>query len=1239
MKKLIFSLISILLVNIGNILGITISTSQNWSTSGIISSDVVIITNGAVLTVDGNFTCNQIQIGNASTAGTLSFLNSSSSLTVTNASNTGNVTFNTGVGTIDMTNGGTFTFDRLVYSGSGSANAVLIPGTGTIQMNCPLTNYILPSSTSFRTFYNLILNPASTKTITFYATGSPAYTINNNLTKQNSGATTIGTCTLSVSGNILVSAGTLTFSGSLAKSIAGNLTLSGGTFANTNGAGNTTVTGNFITNGGTYSSTGGLTVSGQMLNQSGTCTISNTGALTIAGTTTIDGTLSWTSNTGTKTFSSDVTISTTGNVVCTTTRTFTFGSNLIIDGSITPSTGVFTFSNASANVTGTSSSPALGSVAATNQLTLNTTNDLTINGSITGSTVVLAANKTLNVKGSVSPTTFTVNNTGSKVIYNGTGAQTVKGTSYNNLEINKSTGTATFSGTFPSISTISLTAGTVALSSSTITLASGTDMIVQNAIVTRTGGTENTSGNYTITGSGSYTASSGTYNMSGTSKNITGTFTLGNVNMTGTYTNNNTLIIVGSFTGTGGTLTQAASSSLELRGGTTNACAITTLNATANGNTVNYNKTTSQTVKNTTYYNLTISGTKTTGIVTISGFTINGTYTNNTTFTTGSFTTSGTATFTGTTSITGTGEKTELNNLTISSGTLTGFSDTLILTGDFSNSGSYNHNNGTLLFFKTSGTQSIGGSGTTNFYNLIINHPTSGGAQLTGAVNLYHSLDLLGNVTSFNVNTGSLTLKSTGLSNDESARIGALDSSKTFTGTITWERYIGGNTTWRQIGCPIAGKTLADWEDGTNFYMTGFGSQPSAGGFVSIYYYNETLASLDNDFDSGWVAPTALTNSISFGDFGGKGYSAYVGQTDYLTAMTPFTMSMSGSIYTGNQPITLSNGNPGVGYATSETGYHLIANPYTSQIDIAASGWTNIDGYYSLDPSTGNFDFYDLGSQTGSGTATGIVAQGQAILLYTNTNNNSITFSESMKTKSGGSENFLRVQKANALELKITSNKNSLSDKTRVLFDNGNTNYEYASGDAKKINSPDKRAPHISTLSTDGVYLFQNNYSDLNTDFYIPVNVFAPSAGEYTISGNGINFGNKCLTLVDKENGTKTNLNSDFIYRFSTNDKQQFTNRFFITNTNCNDSAPINNQILLKDNQNNQNLNVEVLNPEKVNGELFLISMNGQTVFNIKNQVSEENFSIPLNEINEGIYILKFVSNSMVTSRKIIIRK
>ena len=137
-----------------------------------------------------------------------------------------------------------------------------------------------------------------------------------------------------------------------------------------------------------------------------------------------------------------------------------------------------------------------------------------------------------------------------------------------------------------------------------------------------------------ITNNGTFTAGSGTYTFDTNSQALTGTFVIPNVTVSGTgvtLTNNNALTVAtlltitspgillnnGTITATTalsgtGTFTQGATGILNIN--FTGPAGIATLTATATGNTVNYTGA-AQTVKATTYYNLTLSGS---GVKTIS---------------------------------------------------------------------------------------------------------------------------------------------------------------------------------------------------------------------------------------------------------------------------------------------------------------------------------------------------------------------------------------------------------------------------------------------------------------------------------------------------------------------------------------------------------------------------------------------------------------------------------------------
>lgn len=306
-----------------------------------------------------------------------------------------------------------------------------------------------------------------------------------------------------------------------------------------------------------------------------------------------------------------------------------------------------------------------------------TSGTVSVNGSVTStnegggnvSTFTLGnSSPTLNLGGatpfSLSGTgtnTITLNGTGATVNYNYAGAQTVYGVNYTNLSLSTSgtktlqtgttaiSGNLTLNGTASTTTVVGLsiggnlnvgngttfTAAGFALSvtgtttvgggtSGTLTISSATGTKTFTDLVTiNSGATWNNSGNSAITiqggitNSGTFTAGTGVYTFNTNSQSVTGTLSIPSITVTGvTLTNNNTLTVATALSGTG-ELSQAANATLNI-GGTSG---ITTLTATNSGNTVNYSGA-AQTVKNTTYNNLTLSnsGAKTiSSSITVSG--------------------------------------------------------------------------------------------------------------------------------------------------------------------------------------------------------------------------------------------------------------------------------------------------------------------------------------------------------------------------------------------------------------------------------------------------------------------------------------------------------------------------------------------------------------------------------------------------------------------------------------------
>lgn len=143
----------------------------------------------------------------------------------------------------------------------------------------------------------------------------------------------------------------------------------------------------------------------------------------------------------------------------------------------------------------------------------------------------------------------------------------------------------------------------------------------------------------------------------------------------------------------------------------------------------------------------------------------------------------------------------ELGSLTISEGSLTSTSGDLNVNGNFSNSGIFTPNNGTVIL-KGSGPQFI--SGTTTFKNLTISN--SGEKTITGAVTVPGVITVDGALTvaaggSLNNTGGSMVINST------ATKAGSLIAYGSFTGTAntTFNRDMD-NTRWYILSSPVDGK-------------------------------------------------------------------------------------------------------------------------------------------------------------------------------------------------------------------------------------------------------------------------------------------------------------------------------------------------------------------------------------------------------------------------------------------------
>jgi hypothetical protein len=229
-----------------------------------------------------------------------------------------------------------------------------------------------------------------------------------------------------------------------------------------------------------------------------------------------------------------------------------------------------------------------------------------------GAEIIFTGAGTLNLTGNLpSGATFTSGSTGT-VNFNGSGSQSIGAYTYRNLTLSNA-GTKTLLGSTTVNGTLNIGSSTTLAQSTYALTMSGA--IVNNGILSGTGTmTVNGTGTPAISGTGKFSNTSHTFSIStahrfANGSNLTFLSTIAitasvTVTDSGTVTDSNATSVTGSRTGS--TWVNAANSTLNVFG---TLLSTGTLTATQTGNTVNYMGTGAQTIKATNFYNLTSSST------------------------------------------------------------------------------------------------------------------------------------------------------------------------------------------------------------------------------------------------------------------------------------------------------------------------------------------------------------------------------------------------------------------------------------------------------------------------------------------------------------------------------------------------------------------------------------------------------------------------------------------------------
>ncbi len=466
--------------------------------------------------------------------------------------------------------------------------------------------------------------------------------------------------------------------------------------------------------------------------------------------------------------------------------------------------------------------------------------------------------------------------------------------------------------------------------------------------------------------------------------------------------------------------------------------------------------------------------------------------------------------------------------------------------GNFTNSGSFNARRG-LVFLNGTVAQSIGGTSITDFYNLTLNN--NAGANITNAENLIGTLTL--NNGTFNTNAQVFTMVSTA---SNTARIAQITGTGDIIGNVKVQRYApGGYTGWALLGTPISSAlTLQDWDDDMPISCSSC-PDGSAGGFLSIYHYDETAVG-SYSAASAYIPLSSITNPI----IPNRGYWVYLGTG--FTNTSPITIDVTGTVRKFNNTIPLTKTNTG---SASDDGWNLIHNPYPSAISWSAlrNGNATVDnaiyGYNAdLNGGLGSNVAYVNGISSpaiGAGGISDTIPMCQGFQVHCTA---SATLTAQESNKIAGNPTFLKMNQSTQVAttqqlLRLHLNgPNSLRDETVLYIQPGATSNFDVEYDAIKLAGQDPSTSMISMLN--GMDEFQiNGISPITSSYSVAVKTTTGVNGTYTISLANFNSfpTGACISLYDSFNGTTTDLKtSNYVFNLNSS----ATNARFILNITIN---------------------------------------------------------------------------------------
>ena len=563
--------------------------------------------------------------------------------------------------------------------------------------------------------------------------------------------------------------------------------------------------------------------------------------------------------------------------------------------------------------------------------------------------------------------------------------------------------------------------------------------------------------------------------------------------------------------------------------------------------------------------------------------------------------------------------------------------DILSVSGHFINNGSIT---GGTLKLNGASAQTIAGKGTVEHFELN----NSNGATINLGDTLYISGDYLPTAGTLNTN-GALVLLSDALHGTASILAPQGTCGNYINGNVVVNKYVhGGRRAFRFLAHPFSTSIGLD-QLTDDFDITGQGG--STNGFTttntnnaSAFWYNTLTGNGSSvDDNTGWIAYTN-TNGLNENVWNPlQGARMYIrgekGQGLGCAACTPnpVTFDMTGPVNMCDVNVTLQT--------NANMGYNFVGNPYPANIDMSLLNvGSSVGANFSVwDPNQGVY-----GAYVTQPFAFSYILPAYSSFIVTNAanTNNTITFTEAAKVNAAATGDLFKTTNAssfgaNSLQLKITSNNDSVNwDRLLVFFDNNATTAKDTK-DAKKLNNI---SLDFYSKTTDSNKLAVD-FRPLSIGDVIQLGLRADSQMSYNLKVADLDAPTgMVLYLKDKFLNTKQAMSQGMNYAFTVNSNplSQGDNRFEIVagNTTGIETVGNNNEIEISLMPNPASEKVTIaLGGVKGNSHISISNLIGQVVY-ATDVINNDAITVPLNDLSAGIYLVNVTNGDKTTTKKLI---